>query len=54
MPAPFHLLDELPGALVLARTESGRVAAVKDSVVSGFVLEGRFYTRERAAESVRH
>lgn len=48
-PAPFHLLDGLPEGLVLDRDAAGRVKAVKATVVSGFVLEGRFYTREEAA-----
>jgi hypothetical protein len=48
-PAPFHLLDGLPDELVLARNPSGRVEAVKHSVISGFVLERRFFTRDEAA-----
>jgi hypothetical protein len=51
-PAPVHLLDGLPEELVLARHASGRVAAVKQSVVSGFVLRDSFYTREQAAQAV--
>lgn len=51
-PAPFHLLDGLPPALVLCRDAQGRVAAVKPSVVSGFIRLGRFYSRERAARVV--
>ena len=49
MPAPFHLLDGLPPEVVLMRTPSGRVASAKPSVVSGFTLDGVFYTREAAA-----
>lgn len=51
-PAPFHLLDGLPEELVMARHATGRVAAVKQTVVSGFVLRERFYTREQAAQAV--
>jgi hypothetical protein len=51
-PAPFHLLDGLPAEIVVTRTASGRVASLKASVVSGFVREGRFYTREAAAQAV--
>ena len=51
-PAPFHLLDGLPDEVVLLRNATGRVAAVKDSLVSGFVLDGCFYTREQAARKV--
>lgn len=51
-PAPFHLLDGLPDEVVLTRHPTGRVAAVKASVRSGFVRGGRFYTREEAANDV--
>ncbi len=51
-PAPFHLLDGLPDELVLQRNASGRVHAVKPSVVSGFVRAGRFYNRDEAARAV--
>ena len=47
--APCHLLDGLPAELVCARDEQGRVARVKSSVLSGFVHDGRFYTRDEAA-----
>jgi len=48
-PAPCHLLDGLPDELVLARNAQGRVMRVKSSVVSGFVRDERFYTRDEAA-----
>ncbi len=51
-PAPFHLLDGLPDELVLARHACGRVAKVRASVVSGFVRDGRFFTREEAAAAL--
>jgi len=35
--------------VVLARNSSGRVEAVKQSVVSGFVLDRHFFTRDEAA-----
>lgn len=48
--APMHLLDGLPEAWVLERDAcSGRVMAVKPSVIAGFLCQGRFYTREQAA-----
>ncbi|MCP5158478.1 MAG: hypothetical protein H6975_03515 [Gammaproteobacteria bacterium] len=47
--APFHALDGLPDHLVLARGSTGRVMAVKASVIAGFVRGGCFYTREQAA-----
>ena len=51
-PAACHLLDGLPPNLAVAHDERGRITAVKSSVVSGFIREGRFYTREEAAQAV--
>lgn len=48
-PAPLHLLDGLPDDVVLSRGPSGRIEAVKPSVISGFVRDGEFYTRDEAA-----
>jgi len=48
-PAPMHVLDGLPGDVVVRRMHGGRVVAVKPSLVSGFVRENRFFTREQAA-----
>ena len=48
-PAPFHLLDGLPDEVVLARGPYGGVLSVKPSVLSGFVLQQRFFTRDEAA-----
>jgi hypothetical protein len=52
-PAPFHLLDGLPNEIVVDRTLCGRVAAVKASVIAGFVRDGFFFTREQAARAAR-
>ncbi|BBE11099.1 hypothetical protein LRD18_06845 [Halorhodospira halochloris] len=51
-PAPYHRLDGLPEELIRERDDSGRVIAVKTTVVSGFERDGCFYTREQAAEMV--
>ena len=51
-PAPFHVLDGLPDELVVARDRYGRPSQVVGSVVAGFALDGRFYTREQAAAQV--
>lgn len=51
-PAPFHLLDGLPEEVVLSRSASGRVESVKPGVISGFVLDGEFYTRDESAKRV--
>ncbi|HHW77237.1 MAG TPA: hypothetical protein GX399_09480 [Xanthomonadaceae bacterium] len=53
-PAPLHLLDGLPSALVVARDAGGRVIAVQPSVLAGFVRNDRFYTRAQAAALVQH
>lgn len=47
--APCHCLDGLPDALVARRDITGRVLAVKVSVVAGFERGGCFFTREQAA-----
>jgi hypothetical protein len=51
--APVHVLDGLPQELVVERAASGRVTAIRESVVAGFIRFGRFYTREQAAASVK-
>ncbi len=53
-PAPMHLLEGLPPAVVAARDVAGRVLALKPTVVAGFLREERFYTREQAAACTRH
>jgi hypothetical protein len=51
-PAPMHLLDGLPNEWVKERLPSGRVTLIKNSIVAGFLNEGRFYTREQAAHAL--
>lgn len=53
-PAPMHLLEGLPPAVVAARDATGRVVALKSTVLAGFVREQQFYTREQAAACVLH
>jgi len=52
-PAPLHLLDTLPDGVVLKRSASGRAIEVKASIVSGFSRDGRFYTRDEAAQATQ-
>ncbi len=52
--APVHVLDGLPEEWILERDSEGQVRTVKSSVVAGFIRQGYFYTREQAAEAVRH
>jgi hypothetical protein len=51
-PAPFHLLDGLPDELVLSRDAAGRIAELSPCVISGFEQDGRFYTRDEAAQAL--
>jgi hypothetical protein len=44
------VLDGLPEEWIIERDPSGRVVAVKASVVAGFIYHDRFYTREQAAQ----
>ena len=53
-PAPMHLLDGLPEAWIVERDPAGRVVACKSSVVAGFLLGDVFYTRNDAANALRH
>lgn len=48
-PAPIHVLDGVPDEWVIARDASGRVSRVLATIISGFVRNSRFYTREAAA-----
>ncbi|MCP5004772.1 MAG: hypothetical protein GY941_12655 [Planctomycetes bacterium] len=52
--APIHVLDGLPEEWIIKRDQSGEVRTVKDSVIAGFIRGGYFYTREQAAQYVRH
>ncbi len=51
--APMHVLDGLPEELVLSRRPCGAVAAIKAGVVSGFLRDGRFFTREQATHAMQ-
>jgi hypothetical protein len=50
--APMHLLDGLPSHWVLERDGAGRPCALRPTIVAGFVRDGRFFTREQAANDV--
>ena len=52
-PAVIHLFDGLPGELVERRGARGQVTAVSASVESGFLRDGRFFTRAEAAAAAR-
>lgn len=44
--APVHLLEGLPMDWAVSYSPDGAVQEVKPEIVSGFVREDRFYTRE--------
>ncbi len=48
--APIHLLEGLPEELIRERDQQNHIVSVKSSVISGFVKNNQFYTREQAAE----
>lgn len=50
--APCHILDGLPDNWILQRDPEGRVVKIKNTVISGFVQLGRFFTRQEAADFV--
>ena len=50
-PAPVHVLSGLPDELVESCAPSNGQRAIKDSVVSGFVRNELFYSREEAARA---
>ncbi len=52
--APVHVLDGLPESWVSTRDAQGHVAEVSPEVVSGFVRDGLFYTREEAIRASAH
>jgi hypothetical protein len=54
LPAPVHVIDGAPEEWVVERDTSGNVMALKASVIAGFLREGRFYTREEAANVSLH
>lgn len=48
-PAMIHLLDGLPEHWVVSRDKDHHVTAVLDTIVSGFLRDGVFFTREEVA-----
>jgi hypothetical protein len=50
-PAPIHVLAGLPNELLDADRQLNGHRSIKHSVISGFILEDRFYSREAAAQA---
>ncbi len=53
-PAPLHLIEGLPPEWVEQRDSSGRITAIKQTVLAGFIRGDYFYTRSQAAEADLH
>jgi hypothetical protein len=53
-PAPVHLLDGLPETWVSARDSEGHVTRTCSGLISGFIRDGRFYTRDEASRAAAH
>lgn len=50
--APIHLLDGLPDEWVAGRNASGKILALKNSIVAGYLYESIFYTTEQVSEAL--
>lgn len=49
--APVHVVDGLPPEVVERRDAQGHVVRIKESIESGFIRDGRFFTRAEAIEA---
>ena len=47
--APMHLITALPKSWATRVDDAGNVLELIETIVAGFVRDGRFYTREEAA-----
>jgi hypothetical protein len=50
--ASVHMLDGLPDKVVTARYANGNVSKAKNTLISGFLKDCTFYTRQEAAAIV--
>jgi hypothetical protein len=50
--AAFHTLEGLPDEVIAARNTNGKVESAKNTLISGFLKDGTFYTRQEAADQV--
>jgi hypothetical protein len=48
VPAPIHIYEGLPSHLIISRNAINKTVKIKHSVVSGFIHENQFYTRDQA------
>lgn len=49
VPAPIHVIEGVPDKWVKSRDAAGHVTALIGSVISGFIRNEQFYTREQVA-----
>ncbi len=49
LPAPMHVIEGLPAEWATRFDEDGQITELKARIISGFVRDGIFYTREQAA-----
>ncbi|XOV86739.1 MAG: hypothetical protein ACFHX7_17425 [Pseudomonadota bacterium] len=49
-PAPVHLIDWLPKGWALETGPDGAIRSLRPEIVSGFVRNGVFYTRQECLE----
>lgn len=48
-PAAVHVLDHLPDHWVTERDQAGRIMALKEGIIAGFMRHARFFTRAELA-----
>jgi len=51
-PAPIHLLDSVPADWVARRCTSGKILALKETVIAGYLYNGFFFTPEEVAHAI--
>lgn len=51
-PAPIHVIDGLPEEWLEGRDINGQAIGIRPHIISGFMRNGRFYTREEVSQAV--
>lgn len=49
-PAPIHISTFLPQSWLIDKRVGSRVPRIKDAVIPGFIIYGKFYSRSQALE----
>lgn len=50
LPASTHVIDWLPREWAKSVTDKGRVSSLRPEIISGYIRDGIFYTREEIAD----